>query len=254
MDIVDSEKRFFDDLWQRTKPREIHGRLEIPSVSSLQGKKVLVCSCGSGVEPVLAARAGAEVFVFDISETAIQKAKEVAAFNGLKITAEVMDFHDLRYEDDFFDVIYGSSILHHVDVAIAGRQVFRCLKPGGVAYFRENSDRNPILRCLRRALFGGPGGYQRQKFLFLKRTGTTDEYPLTEEEVAQLSEIFDGHIRRMYPRFYFFYLLFFVGWRNERFGRLLRNLDTAIGNLFPFLKPYSFVQNLLLEKPSDENR
>ena len=106
MDIVDSEKRFFDDLWQRTKPREIHGRLEIPSVSSLQGKKVLVCSCGSGVEPVLAARAGAEVFVFDISETAIQKAKEVATFNGLKITAEVMDFHDLRYEDDFFYVIY----------------------------------------------------------------------------------------------------------------------------------------------------
>jgi SAM-dependent methyltransferase len=155
----------------------------------------------------------------------------------------------LKYPDNFFDVIYGSSILHHVDCTVAERQMFRCLKPGGIAYFHENSDRNPILRYLRRLLFGSPGGYQKQKFLFLKRTGTTDEYPLTEKEVAQLSDIFGGHIERYYPRFYFFYLLYFVGWRNERFGKFLWGLDTIIGDLFPFLKRYSFVQDLLLQKP-----
>jgi len=246
---VDREREFFDELWKSTQPREVYEHLEIPTVGTLLGKRVLICSCGSGTEPVLAAKEGAEVYAFDISETAIRKAEEVAAFNRVKVIAEVMDFHDLKYPDDFFDVIYGTSILHHVDCAVAGRQIFRCLKPGGIAYFRENSDRNPILRFLRRLLFGSPGGYQRQKFWFIKRTGTTDEYPLTEEEVAQLSDIFGGHIKRYYPRFYFFYLLYFVGWRNERFGKLLWDFDTAIGDLFPFLKRYSFVQDLLLQKP-----
>ena len=251
MHITERERCFFDALWQQTRPHMVEGRLEIPCVPSLEGKRVLICSCGSGVEPVLAARAGARVFAFDISETAVEKAREMADHNGVAVDAQVMDFHALQYEDNSFDIMYGSAILHHVNVALAGREMLRCLKPGGIAYFHENSDRNPILRFLRRVMFGRPNGYQKQQFLFLKRTGDSDEYPLTEHEVRQLESIFNGHMRRYNSRFEFFHLLSRIMPDNKLLSSLLWNADTLIGRLFPCLKPYSFTQQILLEKPCD---
>jgi len=248
MSIVEREKRFYDGQWEGTQVRRIRERLAIPTVPSLAGKRVLICSCGSGVEPVMAANAGAEVWAFDISETGVAKAREMAAFNGVQVRTEVMDFHHLAYPDAFFDCIFGSCILHHVDCAVAGREVRRCLKPGGVAFFRENSDRNPLFRFLRQKLFGTHGTRQRQRFLFLRRTGTEDEYPLTEGEVALLAGLFDGHMQRFFPRFDFFYLLYLGSGRKPWLGPLCSGLDTALGTLFPFLKPYSYFQELLFTR------
>ena len=114
---------------------EVTGRIQIPGMDSLGGKRVLICSCGSGIEPVLAAQAGGEVYAFDISPVAVETAKKVAAFHGVGMTAEAMDFHNLQYPDDFFDVMYGSYILHHIDCSLAGEQMLRCLKPGRHSLF-----------------------------------------------------------------------------------------------------------------------
>ncbi len=133
----------------------------------------------------------------------MKNAREMARYNNVKVKADVMDFRDLSYEDNFFDILYGSAILHHIDCEIVGREIYRVLKPGGIAFFRENSDRVLMFRFLRRLLFGKPGGHQRQKFLFIKRRGTTDEYPLIEEEVETLSKIFNGNIKVTNEHLYF---------------------------------------------------
>lgn len=247
--ISEREKAFFNETWTSTEIRKIQGTIKIPGVDSLKGKRILICSCGSGVHPVCAANAGAEVFAFDISPTAVQKAKEVAEFNGVTITAEIMDFHHLKYPNDFFDLMYGAAILHHIDCNLAGREIYRCLKPRGIAFFWENSDRNPILRWFRKTAFGIPGGYQKQKFLFFKRHGTTDEYPLTEEEVDILSEIFDGNIKILHDRFVFFRLLYTFGWQNRTLGNFVTALDNFFVKIFPFIMKYSFSQQVWLQKP-----
>jgi ubiquinone/menaquinone biosynthesis C-methylase UbiE len=246
--VEQKEKEFYDNYWKNFEIKKITGRLEIPEVSNLKGSKILICSCGSGIDTVYAANAGADVYAFDISSTAVEMARVVAKNNNVNINAEVMDFHSLKYENDTFDYIYGTDILHHIDCDRAGKELFRCLKPGGVAFFWENSDRNPILRFFRRMLFGKPGGYQKNKFLFFRRDGTTDEYPLTEDEVKILSDIFEGHLKRIYRVFYFFQLLSRFGWKNKFYNKFLFNFDKFIAKIFPFMMKYSFEQGIWMQK------
>jgi SAM-dependent methyltransferase len=251
MSVPQRERQFYDEEWKKVDIRKITGRIEIPGLETLDGKRLLVCSSGTGIHAVRAAKQGAETYAFDISRTAVENTLMMAAYNDVRVQAAVMDFHSLSYKDSFFDVLYGSAILHHVDCSAVGEEIFRVLKPGGIAFFRENSDRNPILRILRRQLFGEPGGYQKQRFLFIERTGTTDEYPLTDKEVETLAETFDGNIGVYNESFRFFILFNRLIFRNPRLGQLLRSLDTATGRAFPFLRKYSFEQQLLLMKPDE---
>lgn len=251
-ELVSREKEFFDTYWEQTAVRRVDDPLRIPGVD-LSGKRVLICSCGTGEEPVRAARAGAaEVHAFDISEVAVRKALELAAHNGVAVDARVMDFHALEYPDDHFDVIYGLAILHHVDCGRVGPEIHRCLKPGGVAFFSENSDRNPILRAVRRLMFGTPGQRQRHRFLFFTRAGTSDEYPLRDEEIEAVAQAFGGEYRLTFPEFCFFQMLAYHAWRNDRFRRVMRALDRLTARVFPSARRYSFLQEVWLEKPGVE--
>lgn len=252
-EIVDRERAFYDRLHSKRKTQlpRFEGVLTIPGVETLDGKTILICSCGTSDEQVRAARAGAEVFTFDISSAAVEKAKEIADFNEIRINAEVMDFHRLNYPDNFFDVAFGQSILHHVDCELAGRELHRCLKPGAVAVFWENSDRNPLIRWFRRKAFGVPGGRAKQQFLFFKRIGTPDEYPLTDEEIAALGKIFKGQVRVFHEYFSFFRLLYHFVWQNKTFARVMFAFDDLIVRVFPFLMKYSFSQTVWLQKPAE---
>lgn len=250
MELTERERAFYDVYWQRSELERVTAKLEIPSLASLAGQRVLVCSCGSGVEPVMAANAGGIVSAFDISPVGVANAQRSAAFNGVAVDVRVMDFHELEYPDESFDVITGSAVLHHVDCARVGPQIWRCLAPGGIAYFQENSDRNPLLRFARRAMFGRPGEVQRSRFLGLRRYGTTDEYPLTEAEIATLNDTFAGTLVRLYPKFCFFELLAMFGWRNPRFWSWMQRLDRATVRVAPFVRPWSFLQDVWAQKPS----
>jgi len=241
------EAAHFDEVWEQVSLKRIDDKLIIPGVQSLEGKKVLICSCGAGTEPVKAARAGAEVYAVDISPVGVQKAVEMAAFNNVKICAEVMDLHSLKYSSGFFDVIYGSAILHHLDCARAGREFYRCLRPDGIAYFfGENSDRNPILRFFYKALSRTDSEGRFKKFLLFKRNGTLHEHILSHEDIRVLSEEFSGNISIINDNFMFLQKLSHVA--GGRFLRSSRILDELIGRLLPPLKFYSYEQNVCLRR------
>ena len=249
MQHTEREREFFDEHWARVQLEDIRDPLQVPGVDSLAGRRVLICSCGSGVEPVMAANAGAIVSAFDISPVGVANALRLATHNGVTIDARVMDFHDLTYPDESFDVIYGLAILHHVNVERVAPHIWRCLAPGGIAYFHENSDRNPMLRLARRVIFGPRGRARRSSRLGFTRHGTADEYPITEADVRALDRACHGNLVRLYPRFQFFGLLSIHGWRNPRFAAALSAIDAAIGRSAPFLRPYGFLQDLCVRKP-----
>ena len=147
MTIQEREKNFYDELWKRyPSDVKVKKRIRIPEVDKLSGKKVLVCAIGEGTDAVALALQGADVYGFDLSQTSVDKTNKLASFNQVSVNVQIMDFHNLKYPEDFFDIIYGHAILHHVDCEKAGKEIYRCLKPGGIAYFGENSDRNPVLR------------------------------------------------------------------------------------------------------------
>jgi ubiquinone/menaquinone biosynthesis C-methylase UbiE len=159
-----------------------------------------------------------------------------------------MDFHHLTYPDEMFDLAYGSWVLHHVDCEKAGKELYRVLRPGGMAVFEENSDRNPLIRWVRRTLLGKPDGIQKRQFLFIRRYGSNDEYPLTDEEVDRLRQIF-GTIEIRYTYFVFFGLIATHIWRHGTLKRITDWLDRAVIRLFPRLMEYSFCRYIVLEKP-----
>lgn len=240
------EAAHFDEVWCNVKPRKITEALEIPGVPSLKGKRVLVCSCGSGLDPVRAANAGAQVFAVDLSPVGVRKAKEMAEFNGREIMTQVMDLHRLEFPADFFDAIYGTAILHHLDCNQAGSEFHRVLKSGGVGYFEdENTDQNPVLAFFYRRMSGTDQEGNFKKYLFLKRQGTTNERMFTSEDLRRLSSYFPS-ARAQTDSFMFFQKLSHVS--KMRGIKLTSALDRFCEWAIPPIRRFSYEQNIWFRK------
>jgi len=105
-----------------------------------RGKTVLDYGCGAGDNSVLVANHGAQrVIGVDISPELIELAEKRLAAHNLSENAEfrVGSAHDLPVEDESIDIVFGNAILHHLDLKLASKEVFRVLKKGGRAIFLE---------------------------------------------------------------------------------------------------------------------
>lgn len=149
-------------------------------LGSLRGKRVLDYGCGHGMAAVVLARGGADVAAFDLSPGYVREAAERADANGVRVTFRVADAEELPFPDGSFDAVWGSAILHHLDLAAAGRELVRVLRPGGVAVFCEPWGGNPLLEFARRRL-PYPG-----------KDRTPDEQPLRPADLGPLRESFPG--------------------------------------------------------------
>ena len=49
----------------------------------------------------------------------------------------------MSYSEGAFDSVVGSSVLHHLEIEAAIRDMYRVLKPGGTIYFTEPNMLNP---------------------------------------------------------------------------------------------------------------
>lgn len=81
-----------------------------------------------------------------ISETGIAKAKDTYCDRA---SFYVGDAHKMPFSDNSFDLVVGRSILHHLYLDIALREIWRVLRPGGNAIFFELLGDNPGAKLLR---------------------------------------------------------------------------------------------------------
>lgn len=195
-------------------------------------QKLLDFGCGTGEFAVIYSKIGYEVFGFDISPTNIAIAKHLASKYQMseRTHFQVSVGEKLDYPSDYFDVIVGTDILHHVEINQALPECSRILKKAGMAIFHEPV-RVPIFDSLRESRLGR---WLVPKKMSLERHITQDEKKLTVDDLKLIESI--G------LNFSIQYFLLFS--RLDRFIKIskassfLEKLDSYLFEWFPFLKRF----------------
>lgn len=108
--------------------------LEFADFDSAREKCVLEVGVGLGAEHQQFAAAGAQLYGIDITKRAIEHTQRRLSIYGLESDLHIGDAERLNFQDDFFDIVYSWGVLHHTpDTPKAISEVWRVLKPGGVA-------------------------------------------------------------------------------------------------------------------------
>jgi len=111
--------RFTLDYWQFDK---------------FANKLVLDVGCGGGWLTVNYALRGARVYAIDLTQRAVELTKRHLRYKNTLASVDVGNAQDLSYQDNFFDLVVSSGVLHHTpDYYKAFKECYRVLKPKGKA-------------------------------------------------------------------------------------------------------------------------
>ena len=224
-----AEREFYNETYAAERRQSLNGFYWLSAglhaydeaiLHDCASKDVLEYGCGVGGYAFTLAERGANVTGIDISDVAVRKARERAAGDP-RLTFRVADAEVLPFEPAAFDLVCGTGILHHLDVARAVREIGRVLRPGGRAVFYEPVGYNPAANLYRR---------------LTPELHTTDEHPLLRRDFRLMREVFPATRLR-------FFDLFSVGaipLLRFRAGvaalRALEALDTAVFAVVPPLR------------------
>lgn len=232
--ISGKTKKPWNSYWRLMEIAKEHFRSE--------DQKLLDFGCGNGESAIIFAKIGYEVFGFDISPNNVETARRLAdKYQMIERTHfQVSVAEHLDYPSDYFDVIVGTDILHHVEITQALSECSRVLKPGGVAVFHEPL-RVPIVDDLRESRFGR---WLVPKEVSIERHITQDERKLTTDDLKLIKNIAVNFSIQHF-------LLFSRFDRFIKFSRelsLLEKLDFHLFRSIPFLKRFGGVIILVLGK------
>ena len=117
-------------------------------IGCLDGLNVLDVGCGGGIIAEEFAKRGANVTGIDISERALQAARDHAAASGLRIHYQSGKAEEIPVADGHFDAVVCADCLEHVDdlEQVIG-QVARVLRGGG-AFCYDTFNRNLLSKVL----------------------------------------------------------------------------------------------------------
>lgn len=118
--------------WELGKPRPI--LVEFVEKGLIKKGETLDLCCGAGTNTIYLAKQGFRVTGIDISQTAIQYAKQQAEHANAQINFIIQSFVDLSFRDEAFDFVFDMGCFHHVETEDRPkfiRGVHRVLKEGG---------------------------------------------------------------------------------------------------------------------------
>lgn len=251
---VHARERQFHDAWASTvDPREVRvfetftaatspePRWLLGRLGNLSGKRVLDLGSGEGAAAVFFALRGAHVMACDLSPRMLDVVGRVADRHGARVERRLGSAEDLSsFDDNSFDAVYATNLLHHVHIARCLDEVRRVLKPGGLGAFCDPLAYNPVTNVYRR---------------MADKNRSIDEHPLRRRDV----DLFTRRFRNVETRFFWlttqaifmkFYLLDRVHPNMERYWdrvlvrerelrrmyMVLEKVDHIILKIFPFMR------------------
>ena len=225
------EKNFHNELQSKKKSRfenifykalfnineDFLNFLEINAKNS----EILDYGCGVGtlIEKLIKFKPK-KIVGIDISEVSINKAKErIKELKG-KVDFYVDNCEKTQFDNNSFDIVYGSGILHHLKIDECLNEIHRILKPNGSLLFIEPLGTNPIINLYRK---------------LTPKSRSIDEHPFMNKDF----EYIDNKFINMKIKYYgFLTLLFFPFYKSPDNSKLFK----FISNLDQLLFKYKFFQ------------
>ncbi|MDD5431478.1 MAG: class I SAM-dependent methyltransferase [Candidatus Omnitrophica bacterium] len=130
-------------------------RLEIiyDFIQPVKGMRILEIGCGDGIDSWFWGKTEANFVSMDICYDLVVSAKRNN--NGKNILFLVNDAECFAFPDESFDAVVGNSVLHHLQVIPALREIKRVLKKNGKIAFCEPNMFNPHVYLERKFPFIG---------------------------------------------------------------------------------------------------
>ena len=178
------------------------------------GSVILDYGCGIGNSVVeVVKHKPKKIIGIDISEISIEKAKARAQELGIDAEYIVDNCEKTKLNDNSFDIVYGSGILHHLKIEKCLDEINRILKSKGTLVFIEPLATNPIINLYRK---------------LTPNSRSKDEHPLVKEDLKYIkSRFFDTNIKY----YGFLTLVFFPFYSNpgkSSFFKILSKVDQIL--------------------------
>ena len=170
------------------------------------GKSILEVGCSAGLMAAIYASSASSYVGVDISDDAIALA---SSKNLMNCRFEECDAHNLPFSNGSFDLVVVNSLLHHLDLEIALREINRVLKVGGHLLLREPLGVNPLFQLYR---YVTPGAR------------TPDEKPFDLKDLKLVKHIFA--VNR--AEFFGFSVLLTAFLRSSHLRQILAKVDKIL--------------------------
>jgi ubiquinone/menaquinone biosynthesis C-methylase UbiE len=226
------EKKFHNELQSKNKGRfenifykALYNMYEdFSSYTSNKAKNniVLDYGCGTGsITQKIAKLNPSKLFGIDISEVSINKALENAKNSNLQINYSVDNCEKTKFKAETFDLVFGSGILHHLNLKKSVSEIKRILKNNGEMVFLEPLGMNPIINFYRK---------------LTPKSRSADEHPFLKKDFEFINSLFQDVTVKYYG---FFTLVFFLFYRNPENSFLFK----AISKLDDFFFKINYFKN-----------
>ena len=203
------EKKFHNKLQSKSKGRfenifykALYSMYEdFNAYTSQKSKNKIVLDYGCGIGSVtqkIATLKPSKLFGIDISEISISKAIENAKNLNLQINYSVDNCEETKFKAETFDLVFGSGILHHLDLEKSLVEINRILKKGGEMVFLEPLGANPLINFYRK---------------LTPKSRSKDEHPFLKKDFNFISSLFKQVTVKYYG---FFTLIFFLFYKNPQ--------------------------------------
>ena len=179
-------------------------------------KNILDYGCGIGLNTEKYLKySPKKITGVDISEISLQKARKRFKVNE-NVEFKQDNCENLSLENESFELIYGSGVLHHLKLDLAVKEIARVLKKDGKIIFVEPLGTNPIINLYR---------------WMTPKARSYDEHPFKDKDFAFMR----NHFKELKIKYYgFLTLIFYPFYSNKnssKFFNFLSNLDQYLFKL-----------------------
>ena len=178
------------------------------------------CGTGDSLKKVIEFKPK-KIIGIDISEVSIQKAKNFINKSSTSIELMVDNCEKTKFKDQTFDIIYGTGILHHLNIKNCLEEINRILKPGGKFLFIEPLGTNPLINFYRK---------------LTPKSRSEDEHPLEKSDFDLIKNKFCNMKIKYYGFLTLFFFPFYFSPKKSIIFKILKRFDQLLFKINIFKK------------------